>query len=62
MSHLNYSRNESYTKWVKAVALKKVSRAIVTNFIRDNVIHFGILKHLLHHNGTPSVNTFVKIA
>ena len=48
---------EYFTKWVKAVPLKKATRAAMANFIREHIItRFRILKRLISDNGTPFIN------
>lgn len=48
---------ELYTKWVKAIPLKKAIGAAVAIFIKENIIcHFKILKIILCDNITPFVN------
>ena len=45
---------EYFTKWVKAIPLKKDTIASVANFIREHIItRFGIPKRLTSDNGTP---------
>ena len=45
---------EYFTKWVKAIPLKKDTIATVANFIREHIItRFGIPKRLTSDNGTP---------
>ena len=45
---------EYFTKWVKAIPLKKATVATVANFIQEHIItRFGIPKRLIRDNGTP---------
>ncbi|XP_028100285.1 protein NYNRIN-like [Camellia sinensis] len=51
---------EVNTKWVEAIPIRKVDRAGVANFIKENIIcRFGIPKVILPNNGTPFVNRHV---
>lgn len=53
--------SECYTKWVKVVALKQASGAVVANFIRDNVVYrLSIPKHILSDKDTPFFNAHVQ--
>ena len=46
-----------FTKWVKAIPLKKATKAAVANFIREHIItQFGIPRRLINDNGTPFIN------
>ena len=52
---------EYFTKWVKAILLKKATGAAVANFIREHIIiGFGIPKRLISDNGTPFINKDMK--
>ena len=52
---------EYFTKWVKAILLKKATGAAVANFIRKHIITgFGIPKRLISDNGTPFINKDMK--
>ena len=45
---------EYFTKWVKAIPLKKATVATVANFIQEHIItRFGIPKRLISDNGNP---------
>lgn len=49
-----------YTKWVKAVTLRRATGAAVGNFIYDNIVYrFGIPKRIISDNGTPFINTYI---
>ena len=46
-----------FTKWVKAISLKKATGPTVANFIREYIIcRFGILHKIVTDNDTPFVN------
>jgi len=48
---------EYFTKWVKAVPLRKATRGAVENFIKENIIvRFGVSHKIISDNGTPFVN------
>ena len=52
---------EYYTKWVEAIALRRVMGAAVANFIKENIVcHFGIPRRIISDNGTPFSNREVK--
>ncbi|XP_075670022.1 uncharacterized protein LOC142639768 [Castanea sativa] len=52
---------EYFTKWVEAIPLKKVTRAVVVNFIRGHIItRFGIPRRLISDNRTPFINKDMK--
>ena len=52
---------EYFTKWVKAIPLKKATRAAVVNFIRNHIItRFEISRRLISDNGTPFINKDMK--
>ena len=52
---------EYFTKWVKAIPLKKAIGAAVANFVRGHIItRFGIPKRLISDNGTPFINKDMK--
>ncbi|XP_023928073.1 uncharacterized protein LOC112039430 [Quercus suber] len=52
---------EYFTKWVEAIPLKKATRAVVVNFIREHIITwFGIPKRLISDNGTLFINRDMK--
>ena len=47
---------ESFTKWSKAISLKKATSEAVRNFVFEDIIcFFGIPKRILLDNGTPFV-------
>ena len=42
---------ELFTKWVEAVAMKKVMGSSVANFLRENIVcHFGVPNRVAHHS------------
>lgn len=46
-----------FTKWVKAVAIKKTIGISMANFLRENIICcFGVPSRFLSDNGTPFLN------
>ena len=52
---------EYFTKWVKAIPLKKVIGLAVANFICEHIIcRFGIPYKIVSDNGTPFVNKDVR--
>ena len=52
---------EYFTKWVKAISLKKAIGPAVANFIREHIIcRFGIPHKIFTKNGTPFVNKDVR--
>ena len=52
---------EYFTKWVKAILLRKATRGAVANFIKDNVIACFLAPYkIISDNGTPLVNKEVR--
>ena len=52
---------EYFTKWVKAIPLKKATGAAMANFIQKHIItRFGIPRRLISDNGTPFINKDMK--
>ena len=62
---------EYFTKWVKAILLRKATRGAVVNFIKDNVIACFLVPYkiisdnvvpykIISDNGTPLVNKEVR--
>uniref|UniRef100_A0A2N9H986 Integrase catalytic domain-containing protein n=1 Tax=Fagus sylvatica TaxID=28930 RepID=A0A2N9H986_FAGSY len=52
---------EYFSKWVKAIPLRKATGAAMANFIRDHIItRFGIPHKIISDNGTPFVNKNVR--
>ena len=52
---------EYFSKWVKAIPLRKAIGAVVANFIREHIItRFGITHKIISDNGTPFVNKNVR--
>uniref|UniRef100_A0A2N9G8V4 RNA-directed DNA polymerase n=1 Tax=Fagus sylvatica TaxID=28930 RepID=A0A2N9G8V4_FAGSY len=52
---------EYFTKWVKAILLRKATGAAVTNFVQEHIItRFGIPYKLISDNGTPFINKDVR--
>ena len=62
---------EYFTKWVKAILLRKATRGAVANFIKDNVIARFLVPYkiisdnvvpykIISDNGTPLVNKEVR--
>jgi hypothetical protein len=52
---------EYFSKWVKAIPLRKATGAAVENFIREHIItRFGIPHKIISDNGTPFVNKNVR--
>ena len=52
---------EYFTKWAKAIPLRKVTRGAVANFIKENIIfRFGVPHRIISDNGTPFVNSDVR--
>ena len=52
---------EYFTKWVKAIPLRKATGVAVANFIREHIItRFDIPHKIISDNGTPFVNKDVR--
>ena len=52
---------EYFTKWVEAMPLHNVTRGVVANFIKENIIvRFGVPHRIIGDNGTPFVNSDVR--
>ena len=50
-----------FTKWVEAIPLCKATRAVVENFIKENIIiRFGVPHRIISDNDTPFVNNEVR--
>ena len=50
-----------FTKWAEAVPLRKATRGVVANFIKENIIvRFGVPHRIISDNGTPFVNSDVR--
>jgi len=48
---------EYFTKWAEAIQLRKATRGVVANFIKENIIvQFGVPHRIISDNGTPFVN------
>jgi len=46
-----------FTKWVKAMAIKRATGSSVANFLRENIIyHFGVPNRIISENGMPFLN------
>ena len=46
-----------FTKWVKAMAIKRATGSSVANFLRENIIcHFGVPNRIIFDNGMPFLN------
>ena len=46
--------SEYFTKWAKAVPLRKAIGGAVANFIKKNIIvRFGVPYRIISNNGTP---------
>ena len=52
---------EYFTKWAKAVPLRKTTGETVANFIKENIIiRFRVPHRIISDNGTPFVNNDVR--
>ena len=52
---------EYFTKWTKAISLRKATGGVVANFIKENIImRFGVPHRIISDNGTPFVNSEVR--
>ncbi|GLT96639.1 hypothetical protein SLE2022_142470 [Rubroshorea leprosula] len=52
---------EYFTKWVEAIPLRKATRPVVSNFIKEYIIcGFRIPYKIVSDNGTPFVNQHVR--
>ena len=52
---------EYFTKWAEAVPLRKATRGVVANSIKENIIvRFGVPHRIINNNGTPFVNNEVR--
>ena len=50
-----------FTKWAEAIPLRKATRGVVANFIKENIIiRFGVPHRIISDNGTSFVNGEVK--
>ena len=51
---------EYFTNWAEAVPLRKATGGEVANFIKENIIRFGVPHKIISDNGTPFVNSDVR--
>ena len=52
---------EYFTKWTKAISLRKATGGVVANFIKENIIvRFGVPYRIISDNDTPFVNSEVR--
>ena len=52
---------EYFTKWAKAISLRKATGGVVANFIKENIIvRFGVPHKIISDNSTPFVNSDVR--
>ena len=52
---------EYFTKWAEAMSLRKATREVVANFIKENIIvRFGVPHRIIRDNGTPFINSVVR--
>ena len=52
---------EYFTKWAKAIPLRKTTKGAVTNFIKKNIIvKFRVSHKIISDNGMPFVNSEVR--
>ena len=52
---------EYFTKWAKAIPLRKATGGVMANFIEENIIiRFGVPHRIISDNDTPFVNSDVK--
>ena len=52
---------EYFTKWAKAVPLRKAMRGAIANFIKQNIIvRFGVPYRIINDNSTHFVNSDVR--
>nr|XP_023884270.1 uncharacterized protein K02A2.6-like [Quercus suber] len=52
---------EYFTKWAELVPLRKITRGVVANFIKENrIVRFGVPHRIIKDNGTPFVNNDVR--
>ena len=52
---------EYFTKWAEAIPLRKATRGVVTNFIKESIIiRFGVPYRIINDNDTPFVNSEVR--
>ena len=52
---------EYFTKWAKAIPLRKTTKRAVTNFIKKNIIvKFRVSHKIISDNGMPFVNSEVR--
>ena len=50
-----------FTKWAKAMPLRKATGGVVANFIKENIIvRFGVSHRIINDNGTSFVNSEVR--
>ena len=56
-----YVATEYFTKWVKAVPLRKATGGAVANFIKENkIVRFRVPHRIISDNGTPFINSDVR--
>lgn len=48
------------TKWVEAIALKRVSKRLPVSVGENFICRFGIPRNVICKNGTPFVNSYVR--
>jgi len=52
---------EYFTKYVKAIPLRKATRGSMENFIKKNIIiRFGVPHRIINDNDTPLVNSEIR--
>ena len=52
---------EYFTKWAKAIPLRKATGGVMANFIEENIIiRFGVPHRIISDNDTPFVNSDMK--
>ena len=52
---------EYFTKWAEAIPLRKATRGVVANFIKENIIvRFEMPHRIISDNSTPFVNSDIR--
>ena len=58
---LDLVATEYFTKWAKAIPLRRATGGVVANFIKENIIvTFKVPYRIISDNGTPFVNSEVR--
>ena len=56
-----FMATEYFTKWAEVIPLRKATRGVMANFIKENIIvRFRVPHRIISDNGTPFVNREVR--